>query len=213
MIKSRRLLAAMLVVIGAAVASGVSVAAERLVTIGSGGDPGVYYSAAAGICRMVNATSADHGIGCNVSPSGGSIRNLAPVHRGEMEFGIVQSDWQAHAYDGTLLFAEDGPFSDLRAVFSLHTEPFTVVARADSGIATFTDLKGQRVNIGNPGSGQRATMEVVLDAIGWTTGDFTLAAELKPSEQSRALCRNDIDAMVFIAGHPKQVDPGRGGRL
>ena len=194
----------MLVVIGAAVASGVSVAAERLVTIGSGGDPGVYYSAAAGICRMVNATSADHGIGCNVSPSGGSIRNLAPVHRGEMEFGIVQSDWQAHAYDGTLLFAEDGPFSDLRAVFSLHTEPFTVVARADSGIATFTDLKGRRVNIGNPGSGQRATMEVVLDAIGWTTGDFTLAAELKPSEQSRALCRNDIDAMVFIAGHPNK---------
>ncbi len=59
---------------------------------------------------------------------------------------------------------------DLRAVFSVHGEPFTVIARADAGITDFADLRGMRVNVGNPGSGQRATMEVVLDALGLDDG-------------------------------------------
>jgi TRAP transporter TAXI family solute receptor len=90
----------------------------------------------------------------------------------------------------------------LRAVFSVDQEPFTVVARADSGIKTFKDLKGKRVNIGNPGSGQRGTMEIVMDKMGWAMGDLALTSELKSSEQAAALCDNKIDAIVFTAGHP-----------
>ncbi len=91
---------------------------------------------------------------------------------------------------------------NLRSVFSVHPEPFTVVARADAGIKTFDDLKGKRVNIGNPGSGQRSTMDVVLDAKGWTTDDFALASELQAAEQSQALCDNNLDAMIYTVGHP-----------
>ncbi|HEY5720251.1 MAG TPA: TAXI family TRAP transporter solute-binding subunit, partial [Gammaproteobacteria bacterium] len=112
------------------------------------------------------------------------------------------SDWQYHAYNGTSKFADAGPFKDLRAVFSVHPEPFTVVARADSGIKKFADLKGKRVNVGNPGSGQRGTMEVVMDAMGWKMDDFALASELKAAEQSQALCDNKIDAMIYTVGHP-----------
>lgn len=185
-----------------ALGAGISNAAERYVTIGTGSDSGVYYAAGTAICGQVNANKAEHKIDCHVGSSAGSILTLPPVHRGEMEFGIVQSDWQYHAYKGTGLLAKQGAFDNLRAVFSLHAEPFTVVARAGSGISKFSDLKGRRVNIGNPGSGQRATMEVLLATIGWSTADFSLAAEYKPSEQSRALCRDDFDAMVFVAGHP-----------
>ncbi len=116
--------------------------------------------------------------------------------------GVAQSDWQYHAYNGTSRFKAKGPFKGLRAVFSVHPEPFTVVARADAGIKTFNDLKGKRVNIGNPGSGQRGTMEVVMAALGWTKKSFALASELKSAEQSQALCDNKIDAMVFTVGHP-----------
>jgi hypothetical protein len=116
--------------------------------------------------------------------------------------GDCQSDWQYHAYHGTSKFKNIGPNKDLRAVFSVHPEPFTVVARADSGIKRFEDLKGKRVNIGNPGSGQRGTMEVVMKALGWTKADFKLASELKSAEQGKALCDNKIDAMVFTVGHP-----------
>ncbi len=116
--------------------------------------------------------------------------------------GIAQSDWQYHAYNGSSKFEDKGPFKDLRAVFSVHPEPFTVVARADAGIKTFEDLKGKRVNIGNPGSGQRGTMEVLMGELGWTMKDFKLASELKASEQSKALCDNKIDAMIYTVGHP-----------
>ena len=76
------------------------------------------------------------------------------------------------------------------------------VARSETGIKSFDDLKGKRVNIGNPGSGQRATMDVVLAAKGWSTDDFSLASELKSAEQAGALGDNKIDAMVFTVGHP-----------
>ncbi len=115
---------------------------------------------------------------------------------------MAQSDWQYHAYNGTSKFADKGPNKDLRAVFSVHPEPFTMVARADSGIKNFMDIKGKRVNIGNPGSGQRGTMEVLMKAAGIKMSDLKLASELKAAEQSKALCDNKVDAMVYVVGHP-----------
>jgi len=177
-------------------------AEDTFVTIGTGGVTGVYYPTGGAICRLVNKSRKEHGIRCSVESTGGSVYNLNTIAAGELDMGVAQSDWQYHAYHGTSKFEEKGPNKDLRAVFSVHPEPFTVVARADSGIKDFQDLKGKRVNIGNPGSGQRGTMEVIMEAMGWTMGDFKLASELKSAEQSKALCDNKIDAMVFTVGHP-----------
>ncbi|WP_238366725.1 TAXI family TRAP transporter solute-binding subunit [Mesobacterium pallidum] len=175
--------------------------AEEFITIGTGGVTGVYYPTGGAICRLVNKGRRDHGIRCSVESTGGSVYNVNTIKEGELEFGVAQSDIQYNAYNGVVQF-EDGAFDGLRSVFSVHPEPFTVVARADAGITTFDDLKGKRVNIGNPGSGQRATMEVLMEKMGWTTGDFALASELKAAEQSAALCDNQIDAMVYTVGHP-----------
>jgi TRAP transporter TAXI family solute receptor len=176
--------------------------ATNYVTIGTGGVTGVYYPLGGSICRLVNKNKKEHGVRCSVESTAGSVYNINTIRAGELEMGVVQSDWQYHAYHGTSKFAKKGAFKDLRAIFSVHGEPFTVVARADSGIKTFDDLKGKRVNVGNPGSGQRGTMEVVMEAKGWKMSDFKLASELKASEQSKALCDNKIDAMVYVVGHP-----------
>ena len=188
--------------LAAPVAVPVAMAAQTFVTIGTGGVTGVYYPTGGAICRLVNKGRKDHGIRCSVESTGGSVYNLNAIKAGELDMGVAQSDWQYHAYNGTSQFEDQGANKDLRAVFSVHAEPFTVVARADSGIKKFEDLKGKRVNIGNPGSGQRGTMEVVMETLGWTTNDFALASELKSAEQSQALCDNKIDAMVFTVGHP-----------
>lgn len=84
----------------------------------------------------------------------------------------------------------------------MHPEPFTVVASKGSNIKTFEDLAGKRVSVGNPGSGQRATAEVLMKAMGWDLGKFSLAAELKAAEQSQALCDGNIDAFFYTVGHP-----------
>ena len=176
--------------------------AAQFVTIGTGGVTGVYYPTGGSICRLVNKGRKQHGIRCSVESTGGSVYNLNTIRAGELDMGVAQSDWQFHAYHGSSKFADQGANKELRAIFSVHPEPFTVVARVDSGIKSFADLKGKRVNIGNPGSGQRGTMEVVMAAFGWEKSDFALASELKSAEQSQALCDNKIDAIVFTVGHP-----------
>ena len=182
--------------------SSAAVAETQFVTIGTGGVTGVYYPTGGAIARLVNKGKKEHGVRATVESTGGSVYNLNAIAAGELDMGVAQSDWQYHAYNGTSKFKDKGANKDLRAVFSVHPEPFTVVARADSGIKSFQDLKGKRVNIGNPGSGQRGTMEVVMAKMGWTKADFKLASELKSAEQSKALCDNKIDAIVFTVGHP-----------
>ncbi len=176
--------------------------AANFITIGTGGVTGVYYPTGGSICRLVNKGRKEHGIRCSVESTGGSVYNLNTIRAGELDMGVVQSDWQFHAYHGSNRFADAGPDKELRAVFSVHAEPFTLLARKDAGIKSLDDLKGKRVNIGNPGSGQRGTMEVVMQAKGWSRDDFGLVSELKAAEQSRALCDNKIDAMVYVVGHP-----------
>ncbi len=185
-----------------AIGAGSVSAQQTFIAIGTGGVTGVYYPTGGAICRLVNRDRAEHGIRCGVESTGGSVFNINAIRGGELEFGVAQSDWQYHAYNGSSRFEEQGAFEDLRAVFSVHPEPFTVVARADAGIESFEDLQGKRVNVGNPGSGQRGTMEVLMAEMGWTMDDFAVASELQAAEQSQALCDNNIDAMVYTVGHP-----------
>lgn len=174
---------------------------QQFVTIGTGGVTGVYYPAGGAICRLVNKDREEHGIRCSVESTGGSVYNLNAISQGELDLAVAQSDWQYHAYNGTSEFKGDAN-KKLRAVFSLHPEPFTVVARKGAGIKDFKDLEGKRVSVGNPGSGQRATAEVLMEEMGWTMDNYGLAAELKASEQSQALCDNNIDAFFYTVGHP-----------
>src|SRR5690606_15424775 len=134
------------------------------------------------ICQLVNRNREDHGVRCSVESTGGSIYNLNAIREGELDLAVAQSDWQYHAYNGTSSFESTGPNKKLRAVFSMHPEPFTVVARKDADIENFSDLEGKRVNVGNPGSGQRATAQVLMEAMGWTEDKFAQTAEMKASE-------------------------------
>jgi hypothetical protein len=171
------------------------------IVIGTGSTSGVYYPLGRAICRLVNRYAA--GLRCEARPTAGSLSNLNNVRTNALEIGIAQSDWQFHAVQGSREFEfMDGDFGNLRAIFSAHGEPFTLVARRDARIGKLEDLKGRRVNIGNPESGQRATMEVVMRAKGWTKSDFALAEELPASQQSLALCHGRVEAMIYTVGHP-----------
>ena len=176
--------------------------AQEFISIGTGGVTGVYYPTGGAICRLVNKNRKEHGIRCAVESTGGSVYNINTIKAGELEFGVAQSDWQHHAYNGTSQFEGDAAFPGIRAVMSVHPEPFTLVVRGDSGIDSFEALRGKRVNVGNAGSGQRATMEVVMAAFGMTMDDFALATEFKGSEMAKEICDGNIDAMIYTIGHP-----------
>jgi uncharacterized protein len=188
--------------VAAAFAGPDAAAQQKYVTIGTGGVTGVYYAAGGAICRLVNKDRAKHGIRCSVESTGGSVFNINTIKAGELDLGVSQSDVMYNAVKGTSQFKDSGAYGDLRAVMSLHPEPFTVVARKEANIKAFADFKGKKFNVGNPGSGTRSSMEEILAAMGWKLSDFALASELKADEHGPALCDGKIDGFFYAVGHP-----------
>ena len=189
-------------VLAAFAAAPTAHAQQKFITIGTGGVTGVYYAAGGAICRLVNKDRKAHGIRCSVESTGGSVFNVNTIRAGELDMGVAQSDVHYNATRGLGAFKDAGAFGELRAVMSLHPEPFTVLSRKDANIKSFAEFKGKKFNVGNPGSGTRASMEELLGAMGWKMSDFSLASELKADEHGPALCDGKIDGFFYGVGHP-----------
>lgn len=185
----------------------------RFVTIGTGGITGVYYPTGGAISKIINKKRKEYGIRCTVESTGGSVFNVNAVMSGDLEFGIVQSDRQYQAWKGLAEWKDKGPQKDLRAVFSIHPESVTLVAAEDSGIKSVGDLRGKRVNIGNPGSGQRQNSIDALEAAGIDYTKDIIAEHVKAAEAPGLLQDGRIDAFFYTVGHPsgaiKEATAGR----
>ncbi len=178
-------------------------AKTTFVTIGTGGITGVYYPTGGAIAKIVNKKKKEYGIRCTVESTAGSVFNVNAVMSGDLEFGVVQSDRQYQAINGSKGAEWAGkPQKDLRAVFSIHPESVTLVASVDSGVKTINDLKGKRVNIGNPGSGQRQNSIDALEAAGINYEKDLTAEGIKASEAPGLLQDGRIDAFFYTVGHP-----------
>ena len=185
--------------------------AAEFFTIGTGGPTGVYFQVGNSVCKMLHkqAISAEHGrkkgtnkaYRCTAPSTGGSNYNIGQIKAGEFQFGVAQSDWQFHAVNGSSKW-EGKKFGDLRAVFSVHNEPFQIWARKKAKVKDFKGLKGKIVNIGNPGSGQRGTMEELMKVMGADMSMFKGTTELTSSQQVKALCDGKIDAFGYSVGFP-----------
>ncbi len=174
----------------------------QYVTIGTGGITGVYYPTGGAIAKIVNKKRDVYNIRCTVESTGGSVFNVNAVMAGDLEFGVVQSDRQYQAIKGEAEWSDKGPQADLRAVFSIHPESVTLVAAVDTGIKDIADLKGKRVNIGNPGSGQRQNSIDALEAVGLNYETDLNAEGVKAAEAPGLLQDGRIDAFFYTVGHP-----------
>ncbi|MCP4104906.1 MAG: TAXI family TRAP transporter solute-binding subunit [Desulfobacteraceae bacterium] len=177
-------------------------AKTTFVTIGTGGITGVYYPTGGAIAKIVNKKRKQYGIRCTVESTGGSVFNVNAIMSGDLEFGVVQSDRQYQAVNGLKEWKDKGKQKELRGVFSIHSEPITLVASVDSGIKTIADLKGKRVNIGNPGSGQRQNSIDALEAVGIDYEKDLKAEGVKASEAPGLLQDGRLDAFFYTVGHP-----------
>jgi TRAP transporter TAXI family solute receptor len=176
----------------------------RLFTVGSGEVGGGYYAAATAICDRVNRAEVGK-LRCSPEATPGSFYNLAALHDRQIDFALVQSDWQSFAYKGTEGFAKSGPMTDLRSVMSLYPEAITVLARGTAGITTFRDLLGKRIDIGHPASGRHATVSRLIGLLGAKPEDFAAVLELPNGAAVDELCAGRIDATILILGHPNST--------
>ena len=175
-------------------------AQRQFVTIGTGGVTGLYYPTGGAICRMVNRGKKIHGIRCNVEATGGSEFNINSIASKELDLGVAQSDVVYNAWHGEAPFLKKR--SQMRSVFSIHPETLTLVTRKETKIRRIKDLKGKRVNIGNPGSGQRRTSLELFASCGIKEEELALAGDLKAAEMPDALRDKKIDAYFYTIGHP-----------
>ncbi len=174
---------------------------KYFVTIGTGGLTGIYYPAGKAICELMKRRRDKPRILCTAEPTAGAIENLRLLKAGRLDLGLTQSDSLIRAYRG-LPPHVDKVDPDLRFVFTLFPQVFTIVATARSGIENIEDIKGKRLNIGNPGSGHRETADAVFSALGWSREDFQAVKEMSLAKSIQALCKNDVDAFLFMDGLP-----------
>ncbi len=178
-------------------------AETKFFTIGTGGVTGVYYPTGGAIARIVNAKKKEYGMRLTVESTGGSVYNINAIMSGDLDFGVVQSDRQFQAYFGSETSEWAGnPQKELRALFAIHPESLTLCAAVDAGVNSIKDLKGKRVNIGNPGSGQRQNSIDALNAAGLDFEKDLLAEGLKAAEAPGMLQDGRIDAFFYTVGHP-----------
>lgn len=183
-------------------------------TIGTDEPTGAYFQVGNAICKMLHMSvmSAEHGrkkgtakpYRCAAPSTGGSNYNIEQIKEGEFQFGVAQSNWQYHAYNGSSKW-EGKQFSNLRAVFSVHVESFQIWARKGSKIKDWNSLKNKIVNLGNSGSDHRGMMELLMKTKGVDVGYFKGTEEFSSSEQVRALCDKKIDAYVYLVGFPNDA--------
>lgn len=176
---------------------------EQLLIVGTAPVAGVYYPAGGAICRLVNEDRSSQGLRCLVESTSGSAENLKRLRSGDLDFVLLQSDWQYHAFQGSGGPGVEQPFVDLRAVFSLHAQPLTVVVARESGIAKLNDLLDNRVSLGPRGSASRSAAESLIESFGWDRKTaFSEIVELGIEEQVQALCSGRIDAFILPTSHP-----------
>ena len=175
------------------------------ITIGSGDVTGVYFPTGLTIAKMMNSKRGEYGIRASVESTRGSIFNVNALIAGYMEFGLVQSDIQYEAFHGLGPWEGKGPQKDLRAVFGIHHESLCLVAAVDSGIEKLTDLKGKRVNLGNPGSGQYRNSLDAIESVGINPDRDLIPTKLRATEAPALLHDNRIDAFFCTVGHPSET--------
>ena len=183
------------------------------ITIGTGGVTGIYYPTGVAISRMINNKYDQYKIKATVESTSGSVFNVNAVLNNDLVFGVVQSDRQYQAYNGLAEWSEYGKQTDLRSVFSIHPESITLIASEKSGIMGIEDLKGKRVNLGNPGSGYLQNSRDVLKAVGISEKNDLSAEYVKAVEAPGLLQDERIDAFFYTVGHPngniKEATSGR----
>lgn len=174
---------------------------EPMLSIKTGYVTGVYYAVGSSVAKMHNKKRKEYNLRLISATSAGSIANIQDVLNGTAGFGIAQANTLIAAQRGEG-FWKGQPHDTLRAVLGLHTEDYTIVAAADTGIATLSDLKGKTVNIGEPGSLEALQAAGAFRYAGLDPQNDLTIMQKPTYEAAELLQSGKIDAYLYTVGHP-----------
>ena len=176
----------------------------HLLTLGTASASGTYWPVGKGICEIINQKRVESGIRCHALLTGGSVYNVQALRSGELDLAITRSELAEKAYAGISSFNEWGPFTELRIVLGLYDQPVSLVVKANSGIQKLIDLKGKRIGLAKPGSGQRRHVELILQAASLGSKDVILDSGLSAKAMGSKFCDGEIDVVIQAIAHPSK---------
>ncbi len=144
------------------------------------------------VARAYEKALARAGVTVTVVNTAGSVENLSRLAaRGSaVDVAFVQAGTADSAGVDT---------SNLTSLGSIFYQPLTIFYRADRPISRLSQLAGQRIAIGPPGSGTRALALVLLKANEIVEGGPTRLVDLEGEAARKALLAQRVDA-IFMSG-------------
>lgn len=183
----------------AVLAFSVAAFAVTFITIGSGGVGGTYYPLGGAMAEVLNKAGID--VKATSRTTAASKENCRLIASGKAHLGMTMGSTLWQAYTGTGAFKEDGKLP-LRILFNMYPAPQHILTVEGTGIKTFEDLKGKRVSIGAPGSGNQVLTRMILEAAGIDPEKDFKMAQLTQPEAAMALKDGNIDAVFWNFAAP-----------
>lgn len=175
---------------------------DKFLALGTSSKAGVYYPVGKAICSLLNENRLDHRVRATAYNTGGSVYNIQALASEELDVAITRSDLVYKAYNGLDVFEQVGANHEFRLISVLYGMPLAVIVKDDSGITDFSQLSGNRINLGNLGSGKRTVADLIFKAMQWTRADFSEVSELSGSKAGAAFCNGELDIIVEALGIP-----------
>jgi TRAP transporter TAXI family solute receptor len=179
--------------------------APRWVSIGTDEATGLSHATGLAIAKIAEDKLEELAFRVRVKTTDGPVSSLNAVDAGDLDFAVVRSDILYEATRGYGPWAAQGPQTDLLAVFTAHAESVSLLAADDAGIETLEDLKGKRVNIGEPGSKDRRSSVHVLENAGLDIETDLRAEEARTADAPGMLQDGRIDALFCTTEHPNDL--------
>lgn len=166
--------------------------------LATGGTAGTYYPLGGAMAQIWNSKLAGYNV--TAQATGASVENLKLLDKKEVELALTQNDIAEYAAKGIEAF-KDKPLNSARGVATLYPEVIQIIVPADSPIQSIKDLKGHKVSVGAPGSGNEANARQILETFGLTYKDIE-PFYLSYAESADQFKDNHIDVIMLTTGAP-----------
>lgn len=171
---------------------------DLFITVATGPTSGIYYPIGGAFSSVIQN---DLGFRSSAQSTGASVENINLLLNGQAEMAIAMADAVTQAYEAFGAFEDEEPKEELRGLMSLYPNYVQLVAMADSGIESFSDLEGKRVGIGAPNSGVELNARLMFEAHGMSYDDIN-EDYLNYGEAVDQMRNGMIDAAFVTSGIP-----------
>ena len=164
----------------------------------TGGTSGVYYPLGVAISKVIGENVPD--ARPSVQSTKASVENLNLIEQGKGEVAFTLADSLANGAQGNEEAGFKAPLKNVQALGGIYPNYVQIVASADSGIKSISDLKGKRLSVGAPKSGTELNARAILGAAGIAYDDLGKVEYLPFAESVELMKNRQIDATLQSAG-------------